>query len=151
MKCHSGMSDSLRPHGLRLPDSSVHGISQTRILEWVAIPFSRGYPWPRSQTWAPCFAGRFFPIWASRILCSNLRKMATLLSKKVVDVPCSSSPLDERERSSYSSSLCSNFFSLQSGDYPRLTLPIFDVCSLGLGKKWPTVVLKSILPKNTVL
>ena len=35
--------DSLTPHGLySLPGSSVHGILQTRILEWVAIPFSRG-------------------------------------------------------------------------------------------------------------
>ena len=30
--------------------ASVHGISQARILEWVAIPFSRGSPWPRGWT-----------------------------------------------------------------------------------------------------
>ena len=30
--------------------SSIHGISQTRILEWVAIPFSRGSSRPRNQT-----------------------------------------------------------------------------------------------------
>ena len=33
------------------PDSSVHGILQARILEWVAIPFSRGSSWPRNRTW----------------------------------------------------------------------------------------------------
>ena len=33
-----------------LPDSSVHGISQARILEWVSISFSRGSSWPRDQT-----------------------------------------------------------------------------------------------------
>ena len=33
-----------------LPSSSIHGILQARILEWVAIPFSRGFPWPRHQT-----------------------------------------------------------------------------------------------------
>ena len=33
---------SLGPHGLYTPDSSVHGILQARILEWVAIRFSRG-------------------------------------------------------------------------------------------------------------
>ena len=33
------------------PGSSVHGIFQARILEWVAIPFSRGSSWPRNQTW----------------------------------------------------------------------------------------------------
>ena len=33
-----------------LPGSSVHGILQAKILEWVAIPFSRGSSWPRDQT-----------------------------------------------------------------------------------------------------
>ena len=33
------------------PGFSVHGILQTRILEWVAIPSSRGYSWPRDRTW----------------------------------------------------------------------------------------------------
>ena len=47
------------------PGSSVHGILQARILEWVAIPFSRGSSWPRDQTWVPCTAGRFFTIWAT--------------------------------------------------------------------------------------
>ena len=34
-----------------LPDSSVRGILQARILEWVAIFFSRGSSQPRGQTW----------------------------------------------------------------------------------------------------
>ena len=38
------------PHGLQLPGSSVHGILQARILEWVAMPFSRGSSWPGDQT-----------------------------------------------------------------------------------------------------
>ena len=42
------------------PGSSVHGISQGRILEWVAISFSRGFSWSRDQTQVPCTAGRFF-------------------------------------------------------------------------------------------
>ena len=37
----------LWPHRLGLPGSSVHEIVQARILEWVAISFSRGYFWPR--------------------------------------------------------------------------------------------------------
>ena len=44
----------------------AHGILQARILEWVAIPFSRGSSWPRSWTHVSCIAGRFFTIWASR-------------------------------------------------------------------------------------
>ena len=39
------------------PGSPVHGISQTRIVEWVAISFSRGSSRPRHQTCVPC-AGR---------------------------------------------------------------------------------------------
>ena len=49
-----------------LPDSSVHGISQARILEWVPIPFSRGSSLPRDQTCVSRIAGRFFTIWATR-------------------------------------------------------------------------------------
>ena len=40
--------------------SSVPGISQARILEWVAISSSRGSSWPRDQTRVSCIAGRFF-------------------------------------------------------------------------------------------
>ena len=42
------------------PGSSVHGIFQARILEWVAISSSRGSSQPRDQTWVSCIAGRFF-------------------------------------------------------------------------------------------
>ena len=39
---------------------SIHGILQARILEWVAIPFSRGSSWPRDQTQVFCIAEIFF-------------------------------------------------------------------------------------------
>ena len=39
-------------------DYTVHGILQARILEWVAIPFSRGSSQPRDQTQVSCIAGR---------------------------------------------------------------------------------------------
>ena len=42
------------------PGSSVHGIYQARILEWVAISFSRGSSWLRDRTWVSCITGRFF-------------------------------------------------------------------------------------------
>ena len=42
------------------PGSSVHGILQARIQEWVAIPFSRGSSWI-------CIVGRFFTIWATML------------------------------------------------------------------------------------
>ena len=53
------------PMECSLPGSSVHGISQARILEWVAIPFSRGSFQPRDQTRLSHVAGRFFNIWAT--------------------------------------------------------------------------------------
>ena len=49
-----------------LPDSSVHVILQARILEWVAIPFSKRYMQPRDQTHVPCIAGIFFTLWDTR-------------------------------------------------------------------------------------
>ena len=42
------------------PGSSIHGILQARILEWVAISFSRGSFQPRDRTWVSCIAVRFF-------------------------------------------------------------------------------------------
>ena len=48
------------------PSSSVHGILQARILEWLAISFSRGSSKPRNPTWTSCTASRFFTIWATR-------------------------------------------------------------------------------------
>ena len=44
------------------PSSSVHRVLQARILEWVAIPFSRGYSHPRGWIWVSCITGRFFTI-----------------------------------------------------------------------------------------
>ena len=51
-----------------LPGSSVHGILQARILEWVTIPFFRGSSWIRDQTRVSCIAGRFFTFWAIQLL-----------------------------------------------------------------------------------
>ena len=48
--------------------SSVHGIPQARILEWLAIPFSRGSSRPRDRPCSlvsPALAGGFFTIWAT--------------------------------------------------------------------------------------
>ena len=49
------------------PGSSVHGILQARILEWVDILLSRGPSWPRNQTQVSCIAGRF-------LICRAIRK-----------------------------------------------------------------------------
>ena len=44
---HSVMSNSFNPMDCSQPGSSVHGVFQTRILEWIAIPFSWGSSQPR--------------------------------------------------------------------------------------------------------
>ena len=54
------------PVDCSLTGSSIQRILQARILEWVAISFSRGSSWPRDQTQVSCIAGRRFTLWASR-------------------------------------------------------------------------------------
>ena len=51
-----------KPVDCSLPGSSVHGILQARILEWVAIPFLRGSSQPRAQTQVSYIADGFFTI-----------------------------------------------------------------------------------------
>ena len=59
------MSDFLYPMECSPPDSSVHGILHTRILEWVPRPSSKGSSQPRDELaslMSPALAGRFFTI-----------------------------------------------------------------------------------------
>ena len=56
---HSVMS-VCDPMDCSLPGSSIHGILQARILEWVAIPFSQRSSLPRNRTLVSCIANRFF-------------------------------------------------------------------------------------------
>ena len=59
------------------PDSFDHGILQARILEWVAISYSRGSSQPSDWTWVSCIAGGFLPWnhWGSQPLSSPLKWM----------------------------------------------------------------------------
>ena len=57
MKCES-LSDPM--------DYTVRGILQARILEWVALSFSRKSSQPRDRTQASRIAGRFFTSWATK-------------------------------------------------------------------------------------
>ena len=54
------------PMNCSLPGSSVHGIFQARVLEWVAISFSRGSSRPRDRTRVSRIVGRCFTVWATR-------------------------------------------------------------------------------------
>ena len=64
--CESGhcsvVSDSATPS---LPGSSVHGILQAGVLEWVAIPLQGIFP-TRKSNLQSCIAGTFFTIWATK-------------------------------------------------------------------------------------
>ena len=48
-----------------LPGSSVHGVFQAIVLEWIAISFSRGSSQPRDRTRVSCIVDRHFTVWAT--------------------------------------------------------------------------------------
>ena len=54
------------PVDYSLPGSPIHGILQARILEWVAVLFSRGSSQPRDRTQVSCITDWFFTNWATR-------------------------------------------------------------------------------------
>ena len=54
------------PMDCSLSGSSVHGIFQARVLEWIAISFSRGFSRPRNRTRVSFIAGGRFTVWATR-------------------------------------------------------------------------------------
>ena len=56
----------LRPQGLQPPGSSVHAILQARILEWVAMPSSRGSSQPSDEAQLSHIASRFLTISVTR-------------------------------------------------------------------------------------
>ena len=60
MVSHSVMSDSCDPVDYSPPDFSVYGISQARILEWIAISFPGDLLDPGMGPGSPALAGRFF-------------------------------------------------------------------------------------------
>ena len=66
MLSHFSLVRLCHPMECGSPGSSVHGILQARMLEWVAIPFSRRSYRPRDRTWVSCITGRFFTVWTTR-------------------------------------------------------------------------------------
>ena len=58
-----------------LPGSSIHGILQARILEWIAISFSRGSFQARDWTWVSCISGKLFTTWAREPSQNHLPKL----------------------------------------------------------------------------
>ena len=60
------------PMDCSLPGSSVHGIFQARILEWVAISYSRWSSQPRDRTRVSCTACRLFTFWTTKVKWKSL-------------------------------------------------------------------------------
>ena len=60
------LNNFCNPMDCNPPDSSVHGISQARILEWVAISFSRGSSRPRDWTCVSCIGRQILYCWGTR-------------------------------------------------------------------------------------
>ena len=60
MRACSVVPDSCDPMDYSTQSSPVHGVFQARILQWVAISYSRGSSWPRDWSCVSCIAGQFF-------------------------------------------------------------------------------------------
>ena len=91
------------------PGSSVHGILQARILEWVAMPFSKGSSWPRDWTWIS---------WVSCIGRQILYHCATWEANTY---PCSFQRPHRFTAHTPSSRARANIWSEQCGDLPPST------------------------------
>ena len=74
------------------PGSSIHGIFQARVLEWVAISFSRGPSQPRDRTQVSCIADRHFTLWATRKSSLLEKEMATYSSILAWNIPWMEEP-----------------------------------------------------------
>ena len=77
------------PMDCSLPGSSVHGISQARILEWVAISYPRGSSWPRDQTWVSSTGRWILYHWATCevLLLSQLNLLSALTPSSPDNLP----------------------------------------------------------------
>ena len=120
-----------------LPGSSVHGILQARILEWVAIPFSRGSSRPRDWTQVSCTVGRFFTIWATRK--SNINILTTYYISSV----------------QFSRSVISNSLQTHGLQHTRLPCPSpnLGACSNPYPSSWwcHPAISSSVIPFSSCL
>ena len=88
------MSDSCNPMDCSSLGSSVLKILQARILEWVAVPFSRVSSWPRDRILVSHIAGRFFTIWATGNQMIRLFKIMCVRAPSLQLCPTLCDPMD---------------------------------------------------------
>ena len=134
------MSSSLRPNPMDRspPGSSVHGILQARILEWIAMPSSRGSSWPRDRTSVSCLvspalSGRFFTT------------SATWKAQWTLVTTCFSLLMKQRDSNGLSWDDTSLGVSLQKGSVQRSRSTIYRCHVAGCGgpELWVVVTLKA--------
>ena len=74
------------PMGYNPPDSSVHGILEARILEWVASPSSKRSSRPQDWTYLSCITGKFFTHWATweapKQPCAHLKIRVSIMMER---------------------------------------------------------------------
>ena len=82
-----------------LPSSSVHGIFQAIVLEWIAISFSRGSSRPRDRTQVSRILDRRFTVWATREVKEETENVGLKLNiqktKMMASGPITSWQIDE--------------------------------------------------------
>ena len=71
------------PMNCSLPGSSIHRIFQARILECIAISFSKKSSWPRGWTWVSHIVGKCFTVWATREVHKRVELSSIWLSDKL--------------------------------------------------------------------
>ena len=76
-----------------LPGSSVHGIFLARLLEWIAISFSRGSFQPRDWTWVSHIVDRLFTVWTTREVLKK-KKVEKVESEVSQSCPTLCDPMD---------------------------------------------------------
>ena len=79
------------------PCSSVHGVFQVRVLEWVAISFSRGSSRPRDGTQVSHIADGFFIIWATKEDQNGGLEWVNLIQMTIISTLIGKNPSEEME------------------------------------------------------
>ena len=115
------------------PGPSSHRMFQVRIVEWVAISFSRGSFWLRDQTWVSCIGRQFFTVWSTRETPKQSNPISNSTSESSIYYPGHHIPsLPEYTWETGSSPLIEgnmNIFAVHEYLLLQQVLNVFDACA----------------------
>ena len=138
------------PRDYNPPGAFVHGILQARIMDRVAIPFSKWSSQPRDQTLVSCTAGEFFTVWATRevhfIVQSQLKSL-TLEYGTLKRKSCNESSTDDKCYSRIITTSLLLFLDSSRGCVLYVFLSVFWV-QFWTSKKWSSVFLSFLLTNS---